>query len=702
MELKLEIDDLRNLSSLLNNAPEDFPNKYSIIKSIVNQIRDNTCIRFPTGIEEIDLHIMSFVPDMDWRYVLLVNKLTLSLLNKDYLWRPKIESKFGYDFGLSLNHSYMNFYYRLSLTKKSLFNTAIDYSIVPLIKYIFVPDFYRDDYDDDSIVDNINENNIDIVTEIFIRNDDDEFDFLLNQKSIKNGYFYKIFDIISNKNDFIERSYHIIKGLIECEENDNVIKYLFLKYPVLKFVILSLSIHIKDLKEWTRSLIRDLNNEEMLLLCSREYLIEKDERIYLFKKYRKRDPEGARKLLEKEISTIYQEMNIMHYKYLGDLGKIKYIRKMIDKCSLRMKSTQMNLATIIGLMKKPKIYRLASLAKEKNLLLFFYEVLENNQKVIDYVSADCLDSYDRFDIMMHTINSENLIAGEIIFSNEWISLLDENLIHLFNRIKEGKKGTLTKYQILIFENCIRKNIHISIKMLKIMFEIIDTTDTTFCNILVKYLVNNWNLYKYKIQFDPFSKIAPKLRYIKWIADEDLNEILPLLFNNMSNFMISRSLSHIFEKINTFSNKRIDNIWKSISCLDFTSLDSDNSDILAKGIIDNHNSKSIYFGYNIISNLRPKFRYMKWVFDKGSECFIFIPEVAKNMKKYLLLRCDRLARSRGIINDFYIYLGNISKIILETFNNEELYKLLPKQKIFTSREKLLEACYLHYFLDDIDE
>ena len=86
MELKLEIADVQNLSILLHNIPEDlFPNRSSVIKLIDDQIRDNICIRFPTSIEEIDLHIMSFIPDMDWRYVLLVNKSTLSLLNKDYL-----------------------------------------------------------------------------------------------------------------------------------------------------------------------------------------------------------------------------------------------------------------------------------------------------------------------------------------------------------------------------------------------------------------------------------------------------------------------------------------------------------------------------------------------------------------------------------------------------------------------------------------
>ena len=162
MELKLEIADVQNLSILLRNIPEDlFPNRSSVIKLIDDQIRDNTCIRFPTSIEEIDLHIMSFIPDMDWRYVLLVNKSTLSLLNKDYLWRPKIESKFGYDFGLSLGHSYMNFYYRLSLTKKDFFYTAVDYSIIPLVKFI-VP-LASEDEQCHYLTRVINEKNIDVI-----------------------------------------------------------------------------------------------------------------------------------------------------------------------------------------------------------------------------------------------------------------------------------------------------------------------------------------------------------------------------------------------------------------------------------------------------------------------------------------------------------------------------------------------------------
>lgn len=716
MELKLEIADAQNLSILLRKITEDsFPNRSALIRSIDDQIRDNICIRFPTEIVEIDLYIMSFIPDIEWRYVLLVNKSTLSLLNKDYLWRPKIEKKFGYDFGLSLGHSYMNFYYRLSLTKKSFFKTAVDYSIIPLIKFILplVPDYNAESDDEESyyLIRAINEKNIDVIIEIFKRDDSDDFDEILQHLLLPNEVFYNIFDIISNKDRFIQRAKFIINDCANLQHYDYIdtrLQSLFVKYPMLKLDILSTAIHISTLKKWTRERIRNLDTKEILALCSGDFDIGRKKLAYLFKIYRERDAGAARKLLEQKLINTHQNIDIMYLKSLGDLGKIKYIRKIIDnRLFLHRESAERDIAIIVGLMKRPKIHRLASLAKEKNMVLFFYKLLKDDPKVINYVSAGCFSPIDKFHIIKDTIGSEDAIAGDIIFSDEWISTLgEEDVGGIFNRTKQYKLG---KYHILIFRYCIKKKIPLSLRTVEIASLSVDTEDTSQLSIaylLVRYVIDNWDRYKTGsyIIFPLFERIVSRLRYVKWIIENDcFRYIFPLLFKNMSTPMINRSLAYILEEISTLSDNQIKNIWETLFVLDFSTLDSFASDLLAKRIIDEYEEKSkiSHVLCSIISKLRPKLRYIKWIFDKGLDCYSLIYYSVKKMKEDLLLRCNRLARSRGVLKDFYMCLdGDTVKIIFNKLTDKELYELLPNRKNpFSSREKLLMACYKEFWIVD---
>ena len=472
----------------------------------------------------------------------------------------------------------------------------------------------------------------------------------------------------------------------------------------MKSVILSTAIHISTLKKWTREIIRNLDTKEILALCTGNFGICDKEIASLFKIYRKRDVEGARKLLEYILCNDNDNDNdfldIMILKSLGDVGKIKYVRKIIDNRFVAShEEATRDIAIIVGLMKQSKIHRLASLAKEKNMVLFFYKLLKDNPKVIDYVSAG-FTPRDQWSIMVDTIKSENVIAGHIIFSDEWISILDENDINLiFNRIKK-----LSNYHILILRHCFEANIRLSLQTMINVSLAIDTKDTVICNLLVRYLTHNLDRYDIDSFFEFFGRIAPKLRYVKWILKNNcFFQIFPLLFKNMSPVMINRSLLYILQKINTLSNNRVKDIWQTLFFLDFTILHSFTSDLLAKNIIDNYKdiSNDSYVFCSIISNLRPKMRYIKWIFDKGFDYYSLIRYLTKNMKEYLLLRCNRLARSRGVLEDFYMCLNaDTLKIIFDKSTEEELYELLPDRiKPFSSREKLLIACYKEFYILD---